>query len=393
MEPRHKRQNLDGLTGLRFVAAFYVLLFHMNIRTPYTFLPNFIQEIFMQGALGVTLFFVLSGFILTFTYRDKPAQEYLSWKFFKSFLAKRFARIYPAYIASILVCLAISAVVGVPDRFSTIFCLDAFMLNSWVPELAMKWFGGGGWSISTEFFFYLCFPLLLPIAQSIQSKRLIVGLLILFIALSAFPGYATQYYPESLSTVFAYTFPLCRVAEFICGIIVARLVFEFRINVKPTLAIFAIGVATFYITRFGFRFRRDIFVIHHLVVVPAFAILIASIAQFGTAPVFKWLQSRPMVYLGKVSYSFYLLQMPVFIIIEHLKDKNYLNNSSFWTTPIILITNLGASVLLYELIEHPIHKKLTNAITKRSLKTKAAMRALDSEVLPVTEPISAELSE
>jgi peptidoglycan/LPS O-acetylase OafA/YrhL len=61
-------KELKQLTGLRFLAAFYVFVFHLDMpmRTPLTYLPWRVEALIQQGRLGVTVFFVLSGFLLTY---------------------------------------------------------------------------------------------------------------------------------------------------------------------------------------------------------------------------------------------------------------------------------------------------------------------------------------
>lgn len=355
---------MDGLTGLRFVAAFYVLLFHLDMRTPYTFLPYGVQEILRQGALGVTLFFVLSGFILTYTYQDNSDAIHKKWEFFKVFQAKRLARIYPAYFAAIALTVVIGLASVLPENFATVFLLDTFMMNSYVPDLAFSWFGGGGWSISTEIFFYLLFPILLPIISQIQSKRQALILLILFSVLSAVPGYLCILSPKNFPSHLVTTFPLCRLAEFICGILAARLVFRFQWQVKPIVAVVALTLATLYLAKFGLRFRTHI--VHHQVVVPAFVLLIASVSRFGNNSAFRWMASKPMIYLGKISYAFYLMQIPLFILVERFKEMNLISDTSFWIAPVVILLNFGLSILLFEFVEHPIHKRLVIRIKQWS---------------------------
>ena len=157
------KKELTGLTGLRFLAAFYVFVFHIHLRIPLGFLPAPFQTVISVGALGVTVFFVLSGFILTYSHiKDFSATQIPTARYYSHFLFKRIARIYPAYLAGLLSCILVSWwLQDLPSK--TVVALDITMLESYVPWLSMKWYGGGAWSVSTEFFFYLLFPLLLPL--------------------------------------------------------------------------------------------------------------------------------------------------------------------------------------------------------------------------------------
>jgi len=93
------RKDIPALTGLRFVAALYVFLFHIHIRAPLTEQP-FLASLLSQGAVGMTLFFMLSGFVLTHRYLDRDYSD-------GEFLVARFSRIYPVYIVSFILALPI----------------------------------------------------------------------------------------------------------------------------------------------------------------------------------------------------------------------------------------------------------------------------------------------
>lgn len=89
------KKQLYGITIFRFVAAFYVFIFHMNIRENISSTP-FINAFISNGAIGMSIFFILSGFILTYNYSSGTPDNYIR---------KRIARIYPAYMFMGLLCL------------------------------------------------------------------------------------------------------------------------------------------------------------------------------------------------------------------------------------------------------------------------------------------------
>ena len=92
-------QKLSGLTGLRFLAAFYVFIFHIQMRVGTPFLPKILTNLVSQGALGVNVFFVLSGFILSYSQiKGLAIVQFPDRSQFINFMIKRIARIYPAYV-------------------------------------------------------------------------------------------------------------------------------------------------------------------------------------------------------------------------------------------------------------------------------------------------------
>src|SRR5438105_5116432 len=88
------RPRLPALTSLRFFAAFHVFIFHVQAIVA-VFGPAWYQRLASIGYVGVSFFFVLSGFILVYTYEGKPIMARDFWR-------ARFARVYPAYAFALL---------------------------------------------------------------------------------------------------------------------------------------------------------------------------------------------------------------------------------------------------------------------------------------------------
>ena len=91
-----RREQIPALTGLRFLAAFAVLLFHFAWVIPY---PLSLGQLIYHGTLGVDLFFVLSGFVMVYSYGDALSAGQVSYR---DFLQARFARIVPMHVLALL---------------------------------------------------------------------------------------------------------------------------------------------------------------------------------------------------------------------------------------------------------------------------------------------------
>src|SRR5579872_2550251 len=160
-----KRHHLPALTGLRFALAIWVILHHLTGRGMLLaqwagMLPDAAQSLLHGGYLAVQTFFLLSGFVL--------AQSYATTRWNRPnlmrFAAARFARIYPTYLVSlILVSWFAFQFLLKPGRSvaQKTFVLGnyAFLLQGWTGSLSVGW-NTPAWSLSCEFFFYLCFPIL-----------------------------------------------------------------------------------------------------------------------------------------------------------------------------------------------------------------------------------------
>jgi len=153
------RPRLPAVTSLRFFAAFHVALFHLNEMGAITG-PHWLKTFAGIGYVGVSFFFVLSGFILVYTY---------AWRnvVLGEFYQTRFARIYPAYLFSLVLTFPFfcfgALKMHVPffyfaeQHFTLSAVLVLLLLQSWVPQAALSW-NAVAWSLSVEAFFYAIFP-------------------------------------------------------------------------------------------------------------------------------------------------------------------------------------------------------------------------------------------
>jgi peptidoglycan/LPS O-acetylase OafA/YrhL len=185
---------ISTLTGLRFVAAFLVFIFHINRRTKLSFLPWPVYNIVSHGAFGVTVFFVLSGFLLTYSHtKDFTTGELRNAQHYRRFMYKRLARIYPAYLAGLLLFTGVCALFGQRPQLR-LLVPNLLMVQAAIPSISMLWYSSGSWSVSIEVFFYLFFPLLLPLLLRIRQARTVWALLAATILLrgDAWLGYRSR---------------------------------------------------------------------------------------------------------------------------------------------------------------------------------------------------------
>jgi peptidoglycan/LPS O-acetylase OafA/YrhL len=147
-----RRPTLPALTGIRFFAAFYVVLFHSRPWLMSHFnLPGSLITFLGNGYLAVALFFLLSGFILSYTYAGNVENGRQHAKFWEP----RFARIYPVYFLSLMLALPFQRALPLTTKIAVLA-----MVQAWNP-FRRGWTGAWNypaWSLSVEAFFYLCFP-------------------------------------------------------------------------------------------------------------------------------------------------------------------------------------------------------------------------------------------
>ncbi|WP_067508194.1 acyltransferase [Actinoplanes sp. TFC3] len=204
----HRRPDLPSLTSIRAFAALAVFAYHLHPWQQFAWLAPL-----KYGYTGVTIFFVLSGFILTWTHN--PAQNY------RQFYLRRFARIYPTYLVVLCGVLCWSAVSGNGrDLGATLTNLT--LIHAWFTDPGIyAGINGVTWSLACEMFFYALFPLLWRAAQRISLRSLwcIVGGIFAGYAIVTVTIASQQASRDVLQTLYAN--PLARLPEFLLGIAVA----------------------------------------------------------------------------------------------------------------------------------------------------------------------------
>lgn len=271
------RPPLDALTGVRFLAAMYVVWFHYAPAD----MPRLLRNAVLNGHLAVGLFFVLSGFVLAYNYAGRKVAP-------RKFWLARFARIYPAYLLG-FVLIAPAVIVRLqhdPFKLAASGLAAGTLLQGWIPGLALMW-NGPGWSLSNEAFFYLLFPAVLPWLQSLSRRSLWTVAAACCMA-AACAGESVQYVP------------LFRLPEFVLGVATGLLYLDRRAGGWLWQSAAAVGLFLLLppdSLPAGIR---------NAIAAPLFAVLVYALASSEGI-----LTSRPMRKLGDASYAIYILQSPV----------------------------------------------------------------------------------
>ncbi|AFY91606.1 putative acyltransferase [Chamaesiphon minutus PCC 6605] len=369
------KTELLPLTSLRFISAFWVFLFHVNSRWPLD-LPGPIDNIISQGPLGMSIFFILSGFVLGYTYFNKePIRDY------RAFLIKRFARIYPVYILISILTLPFLVIPQVgADAIGTIaylltyllvVILNVFLLQAWLPSLFNYWIDGGTWSLSVECFFYVLFPYILFVLKPLSLDRL-KKLLLIFYILSLIPGlvFISPLVPKVLFAT-VYALPIYRLSEFIIGVIIAIIFITNSdrpaaksVPDRYKLVLVTIGLLT-YLSIYA-KAVPQIYVIHNFVAIPAIAAIVYYCASISKGYLYRILANRTFVVLGKISYSFYLVQSIPLLFIETnyrmlVQYVPFIADRYLLAFAIFSITLLGSAITYYA-IENPLRKFIVKLI-------------------------------
>jgi peptidoglycan/LPS O-acetylase OafA/YrhL len=203
--PQDKRAALLPLTSLRFVAAAMIVVHHGLPENALPPAPVSLDQ-------GVSFFFVLSGFILTYSYPSLA-----SWAEVRRFLVYRIARIWPAHAVATFA--TIFAIHAMPIDFKLVANLA--MVHAWVPSWPWYFsYNAVSWSISTEFFFYLLFPfLIINWSHTFWWKLALAAALLLGLMIAARDLHLPEITSVDTPSVHGllYISPLARLLEFVAG--------------------------------------------------------------------------------------------------------------------------------------------------------------------------------
>lgn len=343
--PAPAQSEMRALTAIRFFAALWVVLYHF--RDQLAFRIDETTLIFVNGPLGVDFFFVLSGFVMAHVYSEAVRTGTFDYR---GFLRKRFARLYPLHLATLLALVLIAvgmSYAGMSANNAAKYNWSQLpyhllLIHAWGVTDQLSW-NIPSWSISAEFAAYLLFPLLM--AAQLRVGRGI-GLIVAGILLVAF-WLATVAVTGSDLTRLQEWGVIRILPEFFLGIALWRL----RPSRQPLVLIAAV-IALLLLLHFGApRFATFVFL----------ALLVWSASAFD-AP--RWL-----VYLGEASYSLYMIHAIVQTIVFNALDRVMPSQSPAMSLVLVggvTLVCVLLSIASYEMIEKPARKWLTKGVKSRS---------------------------
>jgi peptidoglycan/LPS O-acetylase OafA/YrhL len=362
------KTELSALTGLRFFAAVYVVFYHFATTPIPKSLPALVN-IFSLGYVAVGLFFLLSGFVLSYSYLRQMSGLLIDKR---SFWTARIARIYPAYLFAFLLAapFQIAGSLGVNglrvslEKLTLGGSLVLTLLQSWTPWTAWYW-NIPAWSLSVEVFFYFCFPFLAPLVARVRPQNSLWLIGALWVAGLAVPVAYCLLNPGDLhaplqrSQIAIETNPLLRLPEFLIGVSLGWIfVSGFRLSSRLAsgLSIAALSVLLI-VAALSSLVPRPLF--SNGLLAPLLGLLIFSLAhQSGLLA--KFLSHPLLKLLGDASYAIYVLQFPVASLLGIRPE-----NCTFAKFGIYLIALMIASVLTFFFIEQPLRVRIKDWLRRR----------------------------
>ena len=332
------------IDGLRAIAVIVVVLFHSRKAA----LPG--------GFLGVDIFFVISGFVIT-QLLSEPSD--LSWRGrLGGFYLRRARRILPALLFTSLVVAAAAVVIYLPDDLtntSKYFLLTPLMLANVAAWLDGNYFATGNyfplkhfWSLAVEEQFYLVYPLiflLLPAAHTRRRMSVLAAIAVVSIAICVLGEYRHP-------SVTFYLMP-ARAWELMFGALAAGsppLLFKSRLATEgAAYAGIAVVLSSFVLFDEGTGLPNP------FVLIPCSATAwLLFIGRQPSTTAFQLLSMRPLVFTGKISYSLYLWHVPILVLAQYYAIRR-LSVSELTAVWCVIY---AVAVISWLLIENPIRRKV-----------------------------------
>jgi len=379
--PTAPGEHLRALTGLRFVAALFVVAFHT--RSAFEAFPWVVRQFIEVGNVGVNLFFVLSGFVLAYNYSGGRLSV-------RDFWVARFARIYPVYVFALLL-FAPAAFRAVPrDELAATAVSSMTLLQAWTQHLSWN---TPGWSLSAEAFFYLTFPLLVLAFRGLGVPQLLVWMVGIWLV-SLIP--ASLYVGGTLASIsrdVIYYNPLLRLPEFVIGVAAGKMFLQQQVRVTGAekrrrawarrLSWLAGCAGTAFVAIVLLRDWVPDALLHNGLLDPVFIALVYGLAG-GTGRLTEALSRPTMVLLGEASYSVYILQSPVFVwlkaavmlaLYQELRPADRMLNGSVLFVVAYTLVLVVVSILTLYHFEMPARRALRRALSRRPVSVEGPLPA------------------
>ena len=338
---------LAHIDGIRAIAVISVILYHLN------------SNLIPGGFLGVDIFFVLSGYLITNIVYHRKLENSFSYI---DFYCRRIKRIIPALYFTLILTLIGSYIFLLPydlykvgiSSLSTILFLANYQFalrrGDYFSGNAEEWPLLHTWSLSVEEQYYFILPIILLILVNKDKKNLIFTLLSIIVIATIFTEFASR--SVTLKSFSYYGLPT-RIQELMYGSLAAILTYRKNYELKSqTLSIISLAVITLILSLF-----KSKYIFPSIIVLPL-SIAVVMLIYSRETLVNKILEIPPIIFIGKLSYSLYLIHWPVMAFsryIFNVTDVNY--KFTILQSIMVLIITFLLSCFSYFIVERPLRYK------------------------------------
>jgi peptidoglycan/LPS O-acetylase OafA/YrhL len=370
-------RRLNSLTSLRYFGALVVVVAHVN---PQYLTSPVLRATAYYGFVGVSFFYLLSGFVLTWSCSQQAATRFW-WN--------RFSRIWPLQ-ATMMVAAYLFFWHLERHPGPTGFVLQSLLLQAWDPNPNV-YAGGDGpvWSLSCEMFFYAMFPLLILLVLRMRARGLTITAVAVIAVTTVVPVVVAPHVSAATYTWLFFYSPGYRIGEFIIGMLLARAVALGLRFPSPSvgyllgwagLATWAVGLTEYSLSH-GAVPRPFV----PLLAMPCFALLLiagASADLSGHARVMGgWLPVR----LGEWSFALYLVHP---LLASVVRTHHWLAGSSAPADFGYLLVFIAAATLVAAAAHYTIEKPVERWLRRQYPGSQTAPRHRKDALRPAAEAVS-----
>ena len=354
---------IKPLTSLRFVFALMVFVSHLGfVKEKDSTLASLFNNILYEGYIGVSFFFILSGFILSYRYQNELLNGKTSKK---SFYNARIARIFPLHLLTFLIAIPLTFYEFAQDKL--LYSVQAFtnitLTQSFVPNRIIYYsFNSPSWSISNEMFFYLLFPLIMVFfSRYKQYLKALIPLIIILIPILSLK------IPEIYHHQLFYINPLFRIVDFIIGILL-YMIFKRYKEKKTHINFTYLEITTILILVLFIAFHKfipEVSRYSYYYWIPMSLLIIVFAFQRGSLS--KLLSHKVFMHLGHISFSFYLFHQLIIRYTLKINSKFFDFENDILLIVFMFIMTLLVSHFGFIWFEKPMNRYTKNLLQKLKL--------------------------
>ena len=371
----NKKTIITSLISLRFFFALRVYGVHLgSLIQDKSAVYNWLHQHVLSVPFGVSFFYILSGFVLAYTYQNRILD---GTKSIREFYIQRIARIYPLHIVTLLL------VIPLTNEFFNVenllgwlvkFFSQVTLTQSFVPIKSVYFsYNGASWSLSNAMFFYLAFPFLILFHQKIKQSKLalwigaivVIGLPLTMLTINS-----------DLNHWLFYINPFFRTIDFFIGIILYNLYFTIKRSTKASVLNCTLleisSIVLFVVFLYFHKNVTEVIKYSYYTWLPLGFIIFAFSFQDGFISK-KLLNHRLLIQLGEVSFGIYIFHS-IILRYFNLFNTQWFNIQN--VSLIVFITlslTIAASYISAKFIEKPLSNEMIKLVKVCSSRIKVKL--------------------